>query len=277
MVYKSNDIALFQSSYNSSRESDKLVFMKNYNLEAFRDIDIPECLNKNHHRTLLMHISDVSEYVYLAYPGSKKNKDFPKHDFIPLVYPELIDLGKLLKITDIFEEFEKINRSNPEILPYLAAMLCRLAYMKDHVLTRNQLEQGVLDFDSKRYTEWPSLDFQFYKLRLNPKIPAFFNRYHGDICDMSPESFFYFMDLLAQNEDMHYWRMPKTDEGWKSDSDKYKGRTNCLLTCVRAIGVITGKSSFADFVKDITRTKVSPATPEEIHRITDGMFSVSDL
>ena len=274
MVNNSSEIQLFKSSYDGNLNSEDLRKMKYFNRQAFGDLDIPQFLNKRHHRVLLFHISSPDEYVYYIYPGDKNNENLPKHDFLPHVYPELTDVEKLLKITDLFKEFEQINDDNPEIMPYLATVLCRLAYMKDHKLFRNQLDHGEYDCDKNEYKELKPLDFTCYKLDLNPQISTFFRNEHIEICGMDPESFFHFVDLLAQNEDMHYGNVQKTRGMWSTGASQYPGRTNFLLTCVRAIGVITKTSSFSAFAENYSLAKVSPATPEEIKKITNGMFLV---
>lgn len=265
----------FVSGFDASRINE-LGIKKSLNRQAFANIDIPDYLNKIQHRALLMHISRSSEYVYVVYPGDKKNDDMPRHDFIPLVYPQLTDVSNLLLISDLFEEFEVLAKNNPEVLPYLATVLCRMAFMVDHKEGHYSLDSGEYDLETQSYYPLQNMDFQFFKLELNPEILRYFNTRCDKIRGMTPEAFFQFVDLIAQNEDLHYG-VVKKDNTWSSGKkESSKGRTNFLLTCVRAIGVLLGHVPFSAFFKDYSaQNKISPATDEEVKAITKGMFTLT--
>ena len=255
---------------------DELRFKKAVNRQAFANIDIPDYLTKERHRALLMHISRCSEYVYVVYPGDKKNDDMPRHDFIPLVYPQLADVSNLLLISDLFEEFENLAKNNPEVLPFLATVLCRMAFMVDHEEKRYSLDCGEIILGTHDYFALQNIDLQFFKLEMDPEILRYFNTRCGKIRGLTPEAFFQFVDFIAQNEDLHYG-VVKKDNSWSSGKkDSLKGRTNFLLTCVRAIGVLTGYVPFSAFFRDYsTQNKISPATDMEIKEITRGMFTLT--
>jgi len=141
------------------------------------------------------------------------------------------------------KEKKGLNKENEESMEIISALLIRSAYLLDHIEEES-------------------------KLRYRPPTEAvnLINRnliiIEGEI--LPPAVFLYYIELIALNEDVKYYKRKEIQEGPK-EANKWicsgVGRFNNLLSLVHAIAVFTEKVPPMEMVYEVFRN-----TTSKIHR-----------
>jgi hypothetical protein len=256
----------FDAGYKKDAKKLKIV-----NIEAIKMLDRKGLVNGRRERTLSVHTCENGEKVLIQFPGKEAIRNGNKKrpwDFRPKV---LLSDGKEvsgISFEDIWEDLVKIGERDSKVLPILAAVFYRMAFMVDHDSVKEKLITSDIDIVSSKKSVHGKTELKYYKYAPDKDIIRFLQKRIGDICGMSVEAFLYVCDCLAQNEDCMYYysNVVLNGKSWNPD----KGRSNNLLTHVFVIGYLEGNVSLSKLLARFNYG-VSPIPDEYVQKVTDGL------
>lgn len=148
------------------------------------------------------------------WPYVRKDGSFPTND---------------ATFSNIFREFEKMEKKSVHSLELLGSLLVRSAYMLDHIQTETDIEYA------------PPEDIVE---EISKEIPNAFG--------IPLIVFLQYIDTIALNEDVKYYTKG-TDRGKPYTTGA--GRQNNLLTCARLIAVLLNRESIVEFADGFSRNR----------------------
>lgn len=193
---------------------------------------------KSQEKRKITEIYKVNEFIVaVGKPGKEAASDFKRKHYItgvvtnnrndmnPFVMENGKKVGEDLTFEAMFEQIEHLMHADMFGLELLGMLIFRMAFMLDH----QKNTQG-----NWRYA--PPSQSMFVLNKCLPKV--------GDV---PVETFLYFLDTLALNEDVKVHTM-----GHENAKHDY-GRINTLLTFAHLIAVLLNRRSLAKFAGNFAR------------------------
>ena len=153
-------------TYFSKSTKDVAKNKKLHNALAFAKLERSGLAHKNIERRLHICTTDAGENVYIQYPGKESAREGDKArpwDFRPKVESSTGLMCEDLSFKDIWNDIIGISDSDTSILPMLAAVLYRMAFMNDHELVTGEYSFGDFDVVNEKVTEEDTITFSHYR------------------------------------------------------------------------------------------------------------------
>lgn len=214
-----------------------------------------------HEKRILIH-NTLSEKIFIQYPGKESIKIDEKkqeYDFRPKLSINNTEI-KDLTFKEIWTAIIElgINSSNPhkeDALKLIACEFYRIAYMINYEEVNENQNYISQNINGTNKTD-VKIHKKYYKYQPNQKIISDIEEVFPSISEISWTAFFYYIDLIAQNEDCKYYTsailIPKKKGKKKNDepifykADEYlfkgSGRVNTLSTFIAILNTLIDQS-----------------------------------
>lgn len=212
-------------------------------------------------KRLLIH-STLSEKIFIQYPGKESIKDKEKkreYDFRPKLIKDNTEI-KDLTFKEIWTAIIElsINSSHPnkdDALKLIACEFYRISYMIDYKEISENQDYILQDINDTCKTDI-KVHKKYYKYQPNQTIISNIEKVFPNILEVSWTALFYYIDLIAQNEDCKYYtsalltpkkkRTKKNGEPIFYEADEYlfrgPGRVNTMSTFIAIISTLIDQS-----------------------------------
>lgn len=204
---------------------------------------------------ILLYETLAGEKVYMQYPGIESIREGRRQyalDARPVLqkvdgsYSEDMDFKK---IWDIIDRVGQDHRADIDIL---ATIFLQIAYMVNYQHNEREYIGEIIDVEADSVLSLQDIHFAWNSLDIDLDVLETLNDRFGLQNGISLEGFFYYNDLLAQNEDCKYHYLQ--GDNW----NKTAGRINNCLSHLTVISHIRGKIGISKLIDSFQRTGVAP-------------------
>ena len=245
------------------------------NIISFSELDRLNLSYQQSERRIHIHTTSRGEQIYIQFPGKEAARKGDKSrpwDFRPKIMTSDGEWINDVSFKDIWNDLIYISESGADVLPILASVLTRMAYMVDHQPVTETYSTGIVHFEPSSYDECDSTPIHWFKYFPDMSCIEYLQSTIGNIRGISIEAYLIMNDLLAQNEDCKYYY--RDNELKKEKWDGNIGRKNNLLTHVAIIGFLERKIKFTEIMDQFQRMRgVAPIQEKRIPDITEGIVS----
>lgn len=249
---------------------------REYNIEAFSNIDRTGLEFSKKERKLLLYETQFGEKVYIQYPGKESVSEYETRvrpwDFRPKL--ELADgtYMKDLSFADIWDDLIDMHINDNDALAVLATIFFRMIRMVDTKVEDKGYPYTDIDIVNGNIIGEGYQKLRWYKYMPDLEVIKYFDKRVGKVRGASIEAYLYYNDLLVQNEDCKYYYRDTVVKNEKWDSNI--GRHNTFMTHITVIQYIQGKAKFSEVMNRFQRGRgVGPATQSSLSDITNGLVS----
>lgn len=225
------------------------------NINSFNSLSRTGLVSGETECRILLYETLAGEKVFMQYPGIESTREGSRRfalDARPVLqkadgsYSEDMDFKK---IWDIIDRIGQDHRADIDIL---AAIFLRIAYMIDYQHNEEEYVSEIVNVETGDLLSSTNVFFTWNSLSIDSDVLETLNDRFGVQNGISLESFLYYNDLLAQNEDCKYRYLK--GERW----DITAGRIHNCLSHLTVISHIRGYIGISKLIDSFQRTGVAP-------------------
>lgn len=225
------------------------------NIQTFDELDRSGLKFGSVERRILMYTTQKGEKVYYQYPGKEtareKSKAFP-FDGRPMLQKADGTFSEDMDFRKIWDIIDNVGKNHNIDMDLLAAIFLKIAYMLDYKRYEKDYLYEDIDIATGNILNKGTVKLVFNSLNLDEDVLYTLNdrlNFSDDI-GISLESFLYYNDLLAQNEDCKYTYKASRNN---KVPDIKTGRINTCLSHLSIIAHIRGKMGISELINMFQR------------------------
>ncbi len=226
------------------------------NIQSFNDLSRTNLEYGIMEKRILLYETACGEKVYMQFPGSESVRATNAYplDARPVLQKRDGSFSADMDFKKIWDVIDRIGQAHPVDIDILATIFLRVAYMLEYEHHDEDYPCETIDIISGRIVSNSTQHLVWNALSLDSDVLETISDRFGTIGDISLESFLYYNDLLAQNEDCKYYF--RKGENWKLSDGA--GRINNCLSHLTVISHIRGKIGISKLIDSFQRTGVAP-------------------
>lgn len=244
------------------------------NIQAFDSLSRDGLKYKEKEKRILLYETKNGEKIYVQYPGKeteRQNSSAYMLDTRPMLQKRdgtFINEMDFKKIWDIIDVYGQNHRADMNIL---ATLFLRIALMWNYEKICTMYPYETIDINNNTIIDKGFEKIKWNYLKLDDDVIDTINNDFGNIpdLDISLESFLYYNDLLAQNEDCKYHYRKQSEWDYKV------GRVNNCLSHLSIIAHVKGKIGISELLNRFQNGRgVGPIKIKEIKDVCDNLVEL---
>ncbi len=263
---------LLKYQFNARTDNKASLDRRIFNVKAFSGLDRTGLSFQGIERRLQLFETSDNEKLYIQFPGkeSARESNTKPWDFRPKLGKN-DSFIKDLSFADIWDDISEMHEVDNESTAVLSAIFFRMAYLIGYEKVTTSCPYEDFDTATGNVVSSGSIEFTWYRPNFSQEVYDYMKTKIGSIRGFSPEAYFFYNDLLAQNEDCKYYYREEIEKKveWKGKP----GRENTLLSHLSCVEYITGHIKFSEIMGRFQRGMgVAPIPNRSISVITDGII-----
>lgn len=226
------------------------------NIQSFNELSRANLMYGVMEKRILLYETSYGEKLYMQFPGSESVRATNAYplDARPVLQKRDGTFSEDMDFKKIWDVIDVIGQAHPVDIDILATIFLKVAYMLDYEHHDEDYHCETVEIATGNIVSNSIQHFSWNSLSLDPDVLETISDRFGAIGDISLESFLYYNDLLAQNEDCKYFY--RKGESWKLSEGS--GRINNCLSHLTVISHIRGMIGISKLIDSFQRTGVAP-------------------
>ena len=242
---------------------------KRENISSFNGLSRDGLINGQTECRLLLYETLAQEKVFIQYPGIESSREGPRRfalDARPVLQKADGSYSEDMDFKAIWDIIDRIGMDHRADIDILATVFLRIAYMIGYQHNDKEYTREIIDVRTDHVLSSERLPFVWNSLHIDEDVIETLNDRFGAYNGISLEGFFYYNDLLAQNEDCKYHYLQ--GDKWNITA----GRINNCLSHLTVISHIRGHIGISKLIDSFQRSGVAPLPQARFHEACGNLI-----